>query len=638
MAGLIKAALALDRGVVPPTLHCEAPNPEIPFDELNLRLVRVGRSRSRRRQLRRRQLVRFRRHQRPRRAGRRRRDATTAARRRTLTALPPLVISARTEASLRELAQRWRDTLAEAPPKQAPPAAARRRAPARPASAAPGGARRRPGRHRRRARRFRRRGRNTPAVVTGTAVRDGKLAFVFSGNGAQWAGMGATPTTPARRSATAVAEADAALRAGARLVGRRADRRAAPRPSELAHADIAQPLLFAIQVGIVTVLRELGIEAAGHIGHSVGEIARGLGRRRAVAGRGGAGRRRAQPAAGTHPRRRPHGGAGAGRRGGARAARRDRQPARSRRASTRRQSVTRLRAGARRSTGWGPRRAAAAWRSAPSISISRSIRRRWTRSATICSRDLAGLRSHAPRDRAGLDRHRRAGGCRRARRRVLVAQHPQPGALHRGHGRAGRRRLPHLCRDRPQPGAAGLSARRAARRAKAQGRVLGDAWPPAGRRRTRFRRSPRACHVAGYDITGAARFDGPAEPRGLPLYPWQKERFWFERTVEASDLVKPALRPSAARLSPGRGGAVLAQSSRSRGPAVARRPRGRRGAGIAGAPRCSKWRWPRRGCAARMPPRIEVGRCRAAAAAAVRQGPHPRDPQRRDRARTAIGS
>src|SRR3954465_2353923 len=44
---------------------------------------------------------------------------------------------------------------------------------------------------------------------------------------------------------------------------------------ELVHADIAQPLLFAIQVGIVAVLRELGVEAAGHIGHSVGEIAAG---------------------------------------------------------------------------------------------------------------------------------------------------------------------------------------------------------------------------------------------------------------------------------------------------------------------------------------------------------------------------
>src|SRR5205085_5416843 len=41
----------------------------------------------------------------------------------------------------------------------------------------------------------------------------------------------------------------------------------------LVRADIAQPLLFAIQIGIVTVLRDLGIAASAHIGHSVGEIA-----------------------------------------------------------------------------------------------------------------------------------------------------------------------------------------------------------------------------------------------------------------------------------------------------------------------------------------------------------------------------
>src|SRR5215212_3580233 len=39
MAGLIKAALALERGMTPPSLHCETPNPKIPFGELNLRLV-----------------------------------------------------------------------------------------------------------------------------------------------------------------------------------------------------------------------------------------------------------------------------------------------------------------------------------------------------------------------------------------------------------------------------------------------------------------------------------------------------------------------------------------------------------------------------------------------------------------------
>src|SRR5262252_2152411 len=40
MAGLLKAALALERDIIPPTIHCEKHNPKIPFAELKLRLVR----------------------------------------------------------------------------------------------------------------------------------------------------------------------------------------------------------------------------------------------------------------------------------------------------------------------------------------------------------------------------------------------------------------------------------------------------------------------------------------------------------------------------------------------------------------------------------------------------------------------
>jgi len=46
-------------------------------------------------------------------------------------------------------------------------------------------------------------------------------------------------------------------------------------------------------------------------------------------------------------------------------------------------------------------------------------------------------------------------------------------------------------------------------------------------------------HVAGYDIAGSDWFDGPNDPRGLPLYPWQRERFWFDRTVEAVEQANP---------------------------------------------------------------------------------------------------
>ncbi len=41
----------------------------------------------------------------------------------------------------------------------------------------------------------------------------------------------------------------------------------------LADTDVAQPLLFAVQVALVAALRSAGIEAAAHVGHTVGEVA-----------------------------------------------------------------------------------------------------------------------------------------------------------------------------------------------------------------------------------------------------------------------------------------------------------------------------------------------------------------------------
>ncbi|WP_042836008.1 ketoacyl-synthetase C-terminal extension domain-containing protein, partial [Streptomyces sp. NRRL S-15] len=38
VAGVIKAVLCLQQGLIPPNLHFERPNPEIPFDALPLRV------------------------------------------------------------------------------------------------------------------------------------------------------------------------------------------------------------------------------------------------------------------------------------------------------------------------------------------------------------------------------------------------------------------------------------------------------------------------------------------------------------------------------------------------------------------------------------------------------------------------
>src|SRR6185312_15177044 len=46
-------------------------------------------------------------------------------------------------------------------------------------------------------------------------------------------------------------------------------------PELLARTDVAQPMLFAVQVGVTAALRAQGIEPAAFAGHSVGEIAAG---------------------------------------------------------------------------------------------------------------------------------------------------------------------------------------------------------------------------------------------------------------------------------------------------------------------------------------------------------------------------
>src|SRR5262252_2868433 len=269
MAGLLKGVLALDHGLIPPTLHCETPNPKIPFDALNLRLVRDA-------------------------------EPVAAAPERPYAGvnsfgfggtnahvvlakppqqekaaaagpMPPLVLSAKSETSLRRLVESWRAALSELPAERAPillRAAARGRdhhpqrlvaLPQDPASIAgmlTGFLNDEP----------------SSSVITGTAVRQGELAFVCSGNGAQFAGMGrdALRTNPAFQAA--IDSVDRLLWPDLgwsvrELLADGADAKAMRR------ADVAQPLLFALQVGIVEALRELGVTAAAYLGHSVGEIA-----------------------------------------------------------------------------------------------------------------------------------------------------------------------------------------------------------------------------------------------------------------------------------------------------------------------------------------------------------------------------
>ena len=205
MAGLIKAALALERGIVPPIAALRDAQPEDPVRRAQSAAGARGRSRSRTGACagvnsfgfggtnghavlgRRRRVIAPRRRQKPplRKRSCRRWSSRPVPRPRCAT-----------------LAERWRDTLAAAPPprRSARCCAARRAgattirsASSRSAPTGPTPSPRLP---------ISPPGSKTPAVVTGTAVRDGKLAFVFAGNGAQWPAWGATPTARAPRSAT----------------------------------------------------------------------------------------------------------------------------------------------------------------------------------------------------------------------------------------------------------------------------------------------------------------------------------------------------------------------------------------------------------------------------------------------------
>jgi acyl transferase domain-containing protein len=114
--------------------------------------------------------------------------------------------------------------------------------------------------------------REDEAGIAGTAAQGQGVVFVFSGNGAQWPGMGAAEMRASPAFRRSVLETDAALRP---FLGWSVARRlsAGVTAEELARTDRAQPLLFATQLGIVAALAEQGIVPAGVLGHSVGEAA-----------------------------------------------------------------------------------------------------------------------------------------------------------------------------------------------------------------------------------------------------------------------------------------------------------------------------------------------------------------------------
>lgn len=116
-------------------------------------------------------------------------------------------------------------------------------------------------------------GGSDPRVILATSdLKDAPAAFVFSGNGSQYAGMGLAALAADPAYARGLRKIDRAFRklAGWSIIARMQSR---DLETDLADCAVAQPLLFADQMALTWSLAERGLVPAAVMGHSGGEVA-----------------------------------------------------------------------------------------------------------------------------------------------------------------------------------------------------------------------------------------------------------------------------------------------------------------------------------------------------------------------------
>ncbi|HWE34976.1 MAG TPA: amino acid adenylation domain-containing protein, partial [Isosphaeraceae bacterium] len=269
VAGVIKVALALEHGAIPPSLHFENPNPNIPFADLGLRVQDAPES--------------WPEADTPAVAGVSSfgfggtnahlvlEAAPAAIARPAAPGAGPLVlpISARHPESLRDLAQSYRNL-----PESGDDS------PSLGDLAFTAATRREHHDHRLAVVAEDRagliagldaflRGERHPGFATGRVAptRTPDVVFVFSGQGAQWPGMGrALLDEPAARAMLERCDEALRTRSGWSLLE-------AIAAGALGGTDVSQPVFCAVQIALAALWRSWGIEPAAVVGHSLGELA-----------------------------------------------------------------------------------------------------------------------------------------------------------------------------------------------------------------------------------------------------------------------------------------------------------------------------------------------------------------------------
>ncbi|HEY0700400.1 MAG TPA: type I polyketide synthase, partial [Micromonospora sp.] len=115
-------------------------------------------------------------------------------------------------------------------------------------------------------------GRPAPNVVSGAVLGDGRVVFVFPGQGSQWAGMAVELLDSSPVFAARVGECAAALAPHVDWSLTDVLRGVDGVPG-LDRVDVVQPVLWAVMVSLAAVWRSFGVEPAAVVGHSQGEIA-----------------------------------------------------------------------------------------------------------------------------------------------------------------------------------------------------------------------------------------------------------------------------------------------------------------------------------------------------------------------------